>query len=200
MSTDAPERIESTVDEESLLRILHTLRVRGFVSRDVLDASTESVPGEYLSSAAGRVFLTPEGLAHHDVLLDRWRAHADISSITAAYDRFLAVNQQFKSVCAGWQSRSGGSQDAAADVLYETADTLTQIVDRVRPAIERTARLVAWFDEYDSRLTTAVEAALDGDARFITDPRVDSAHSIWFECHEDYLTSLGRSREDEGSY
>ena len=39
-----------------------------------------------------------------------------------------------------------------------------------------------------------------GDGRFITDPEVDSIHSIWFECHEDYLTTLGRDRESEGSY
>jgi len=25
-------------------------------------------------------------------------------------------------------------------------------------------------------------------------------HTVWMEIHEDYLQTLGRSREDEGSY
>jgi hypothetical protein len=56
------------------------------------------------------------------------------------------------------------------------------------------------FATYTPRLEAALDAAGSGDSRFITDPRVDSMHSVWFECHEDFLVTLGREREDEGSF
>ena len=55
------------------------------------------------------------------------------------------------------------------------------------------------LETYD-RIDAALGAAREGDSRFITDPRVDSVHNIWFECHEDYLLTLGRDREEEGSF
>ncbi len=43
-------------------------------------------------------------------------------------------------------------------------------------------------------------AASPRQATVITDPRVDSVHNIWFECHEDFLNVLERDCEEEGSY
>ena len=30
-------------------------------------------------------------------------------------------------------------------------------------------------------------------------PAVDSYHTVWFEAHEDFLLTLGRTREQKGS-
>jgi hypothetical protein len=81
-----------------------------------------------------------------------------------------------------------------------TVDSLSGILERVKPALHRAGQAVPRFSTYVPRLEAALEAAASGDGRFITDPRVDSVHNIWFECHEDFLTVLGRDREEEGSY
>ncbi|HET9082888.1 MAG TPA: hypothetical protein VFN41_00685, partial [Candidatus Limnocylindrales bacterium] len=58
---------------------------------------------------------------------------------------------------------------------------------------------VARFADYDARLTRALEAAIDGDARYVASPRVDSYHGIWFELHEDLIQLAGRTREEESA-
>ena len=71
---------------------------------------------------------------------------------------------------------------------------------RARSGLTRAATVAVRFDRYGTRLATALERASAGESRYITDPTVDSFHTVWFECHEDFLITLGISREDEGSY
>ncbi len=40
---------------------------------------------------------------------------------------------------------------------------------------------------------------IEDDPRYFVSPLVDSYHSVWFECHEDFLLTLGRTRAGEGS-
>ncbi len=51
---------------------------------------------------------------------------------------------------------------------------------------------------YSERLEEALEKA-EQDPRYMVSPAVDSYHTVWFEAHEDFLLTLGRSREEEGS-
>jgi hypothetical protein len=55
------------------------------------------------------------------------------------------------------------------------------------------------FGAYARRLEASLDKAAT-DPRFVVSPAVDSFHTVWFECHEDYLLMLGRSREQEGSW
>jgi pyruvate,orthophosphate dikinase len=50
-----------------------------------------------------------------------------------------------------------------------------------------------------ARLDRAAAAVAAGDQRFVSSPRVDSYHSIWFELHEELIRLAGRSRSDEVS-
>jgi hypothetical protein len=50
---------------------------------------------------------------------------------------------------------------------------------------------------YQRRLARAAEAIAAGDNRFVSSPRVDSYHSVWFELHEELIRLAGRSRADE---
>jgi hypothetical protein len=79
-------------------------------------------------------------------------------------------------------------------------DSLSEVVQRVKPALRRAAQTAPRFATYSPRLEAALQTAAAGDDRFITNPRVDSVHNIWFECHEDFLVTLGRDREAEGSF
>jgi hypothetical protein len=182
-------------DVSPAFETLHLLRIRSLVPRERL-ADADALVAEGLIVVTPRgCLLTPAGLNRHDELLAPWRDTVDLAAIAKSYNRFLAVNQPVKDLCARWQSAS--TEEVA---LFAATEGLAEIVDRVTPALRRAGEAVVRFGTYAPRLRAALEAARQGDSRFVTDPRVDSVHNIWFECHEDYLVTLGRSREQEGSY
>ena len=174
---------------------LHLARIRGLVPAQALGDVGELVDASLLVVTDAGAMLTAEGYERHEQLLVGWRETIDLEAMAKVYERFLAVNQPMKAACSAWQSSAGDDE-----ALFVAVDALTEITERVRPALDRAGALVARFGRYGPRLESAVEAAGGGDARFVTDPKVDSVHSIWFECHEDFLTTLGRSREEEGSF
>lgn len=109
------------------------------------------------------------------------------------YERFLAANQPFKSFCFAWP-------DLSDDQRHEKVGELASLVERVQPVVARTAKLMPQFADYGPRLTAAMEAVEDGDHAMVTAIDRDSVHTVWMELHEEYLTTLGISREQEGSY
>jgi hypothetical protein len=174
---------------------LHRARIRGLVPVAAMGDVTPLVAEALLLVTARGVMLTPQGLARHDELILAWRSQVDLDPLAKAYERFLTCNQPVKDLCAGWQ-RGAGDDEA----LFMAVDALTGLLERARPALRRAGQAVPRFSSYTPRLEAAVAAAGAGDRRYITDPREDSVHTIWFECHEDFLVTLGRSREEEGSY
>jgi hypothetical protein len=174
---------------------LHVARVRGLVPPGMLGDVATLVRESLLVMTARGAMLTAEGRARHDQLLAAWRETVDLTGLRAAYERFLAVNQPLKLTCSRWQLQRG-----SPEALFTAVDALTGIVGRARPVLIRASETVPRFGDYIVRLESALDAAAAGDGRFLTDPRVDCVHGIWFECHEDFLTTLGRTREEEGSY
>lgn len=77
---------------------------------------------------------------------------------------------------------------------------LQDILERVSTTIDRTSTYLPRFGGYPPRLRTALDRVLEGQNEFLTSPKVASFHNVWMECHEDYLLTLGISREEEGSY
>jgi hypothetical protein len=174
---------------------LHLARLRGVVPAEDLGDVDALVAASLLVVTPRGCMLTPEGYERHEELLAEQRATLDVEALGQAYERFLAVNQPMKDACSAWQT---GARDDEA--LFVTVDTLTDIVERVRPGLDRAGKLVPRFADYGPRLEAALGKAAEGEGRWITDPRDDSLHTVWFECHEDFLTTLGRSREEEGSH
>jgi hypothetical protein len=173
---------------------LHRARIRGLAPNEAMGDVDELVQQSLLLVTDRGCMLTPAGLVRHEELLVEWRRTVDLDVVAAAYERFLAVNQPVKEICSGWQ----GADDAEA--LFMAVDSLSGLVLRVKPALRRAGQAVDRFATYTPRLEAALETAAAGEGRFLTDPRVDSLHTIWFECHEDFLVTLGRDRETEGSY
>jgi hypothetical protein len=182
-----------TVD--STFEDLHRARIRGLARAEDMTDVGGLVEASLLVVTERGCMLTPAGLERHEELLVAWRYAVDLGVVTTAYERFLTVNQPMKDTCAGWQSAS-----ADPEALFVTVDSLSGIVQRVKPALRRAAQTAPRFGTYAPRLDAALGAAAGGDGRFVTDPRVDSLHSIWFECHEDFLLTLDRDREEEGSF
>jgi hypothetical protein len=110
-----------------------------------------------------------------------------------AYERFLAVNDPMKAL----SSRFGA---AGEDERFELLGEAAELIERVEPALRRTTEIVPRFGAYLPRLQAAMARVEEGDWAWLTSPTLDSVHTVWMECHEDYLQTLGRSRELEGSY
>jgi hypothetical protein len=137
--------------------------------------------------------LTGEGRERYDASLVELRTPAVIDRLSETYGEFLHHNAPVKELCARWQAVS---DDAAR---FEIIDELAEIQEKVSPSLLSAGEVISRFGAYPHRLTAAMLKAPD-DHRFVVSPTVDSFHTVWFECHEDYLLMLDRSREQEGSW
>ena len=171
---------------------LHPLALRGSLPDIAADTEALEAAGLIVSTPAGWM-LTEAGNAKHAALLAEEKEALDSEAIAAVYERFLAANKPFKAVNSSWQT-------ADEDARWALVGELSDLVGRIEPALSRTSEALPRFDGYAPRLKAALARVEDGDFDHVTSPRIDSLHTIWMELHEDYLLTLGRSREEEGSY
>src|ERR1700716_2064868 len=146
--------------ESTSFEALHRARIRGLARVEDLGDVDEVVEASLLLVADLGCMLTPAGLERHEQLLVEWRETVDLDVVATAYDRFLAVNQPVKDVCSGW------SKDNDPEALFMAVDSLSAVVQRVKPALRRAAQAVPRFATYGPRLEAALEAAGAGDGRF----------------------------------
>jgi hypothetical protein len=174
---------------------LHAIRVGGLHAAKPENADELAERGLIFVSPVG-CMLTEQGTERHAELLDEQRAQLDVEGVKALYARFLAVNQPCKSKCTAWQNLA----DDDFDGRFTIATDLQDILERVSTTITRTAEHLPRFADYPPRMKTALDKVLEGESEYLTSPTVGSFHNVWMECHEDYLLTLGISREEEGSF
>lgn len=150
--------------------------------------------GKYILSPAGQMILAGEYS----------RFYADLradENFVAAYEKFEVINSDLKALITDWQTMDLAGQKVAND--HSDADYDDKIIGRLGDLHERfepilatmiagQARL-AW---YASKLTTALERAEDGAIEWVSDAKIESYHTVWFEMHEDLLRLLGHEREE----
>jgi hypothetical protein len=123
-------------------------------------------------------------------------------AVADAYHRFRALNAAVLDACSRWQVRDvAGSpvlndhRDAAYDAGL-VAD-LARIQRRADPVVDDLAGTLARYRAYGPRLRRAVQRVEAGDGEWFTKPSLPSYHSVWFELHEDLLSTLGLDRSAE---
>jgi hypothetical protein len=194
--------------------VLHALRLKGFADTDAVAAHTgipEDDAAGFLVGFAeqglaqrreGRITgwsLTPTGRARDAKViaaeLDAAGCRPDVDS---AYRQFLTVNADVLRVCTDWQVRDGGVNDHI-DSVYDkgVVGRLRELHDRIAPVLAQLADCLDRFASYPPRLGDAVERIEAGDGDWFTKPVVDSYHTVWFELHEDLLSTLGIERSKE---
>ena len=174
---------------------LHAIRVGGMHAETPANADELAGQGLIFVSPVG-CMLTEDGQTRHAELLEAERADVDLDAVRALYERFLAVNQATKSKCTAWQNLP----EDEVDGRFVIAGDLQEILERVSATMTRTATHLPRFATYPPRLQGALDKVMEGQWEYLTSPKVESFHNVWMECHEDYLVTLGISREDEGSY
>jgi hypothetical protein len=203
------------VSDDTELLALHGLAVKkaggpaavaAILGRDeaeigpVLDGAVES--GRAIG-AKGTYMLTPAGRAWLD---ERYpEAFAEFRSdpeATAAYERFERVNRELLSLFTDWQMvpSAGGERlpNDHSDERYDHAiiDRLGAQHERAEKVLDRFAGLEQRLAIYLTRLDDAYDRVLAGERDYVSAPRIDSYHTVWFELHEDLLRMLGREREE----
>ena len=188
--------------------VLHAVRVKGIATPAAVCAATgleqPEVEQELAAlEAAGLALqrpsrkrpgwvLTETGREQHARDLAAAHDEAAREDIAKQYEGFLAVNAQVKTVSAKWQH---ATDDAAR---FELIDRIEDLHGKAAPVLERAGAVADRFSRYGTRLGAALEQ-LEEDQRYFVSPLVDSYHTVWFECHEDFLLTLGRTRAQEGS-
>lgn len=211
-AAEAPtETAAETVTREDLLQ---TLLIKGTAAVEQLVAVLSCDPGLVSSLADG---LVADGLAETrsegyrltgagrlealDIFAaDRERLSADRA--VAFLEAFRALDRRMKDTVTAWQVRAEGDEpllndhsDAAYDM--QVLDTLAKLHADTLAWMASLIAAFARFRRYRSRLEHALAAARGGDQRYVTSPRVDSYHSVWFELHEDLIRLANRKRADE---
>lgn len=150
--------------------------------------------GRFLLSPLAAVALECDYSRHYASV----RADADFMS---GYEAFERINIQLKTVITDWQSMDIAGRRLPNDhknAAYDDAiiDRLGDIDDRVFSILTALAAAVPRLTYYRDRLRQALEKAEDGNIEWVSDIRIESYHTIWFELHEDLLRIVGRKRQE----
>jgi DNA-binding MarR family transcriptional regulator len=201
------------------LLVLHGLRLKGFaeasnlgslygIDGDDVDVALKDLASDGLVLRRdGRVSgwsLTPEGREVEAKLLgEELERSGARPAIEGAYQRFHPVNRDLLDVCTAWQLKSvDGTQmiNDHADVAYdtETIGRLAEVHAAAAPVVADLGAALPRFERYGPRLAHALANVEAGRTEWFTKPLLDSYHTVWFELHEDLLSTLGVQRGSEG--
>jgi len=177
---------------------LHELRLRGFVPAKGSADEAELTEAGFVMLRGQNLALTPAGRAAH-ALWARLAAGSQEEAVAReAYQAFLPLNTQLLRICTDWQLRPDGSPNDHSDSAYDfkVLERLDRLDERTAGLVKKLAEAVPRFSAYPGRLTAALDRVAD-DRQWLASPRCDSYHTVWMQMHEDLLTAVGASREDE---
>lgn len=107
------------------------------------------------------------------------------------YESFRKLNDELKQLCTDWQTRT------EAQGPTDFVGPLALIDQRIQQILPEITPAAPHFAEYGGRFSRAFSRFASGSDSHLTGVLVDSYHNIWFECHECFFITLGRSRQAE---
>jgi hypothetical protein len=168
--------------------------VRATLGRLVDAKRVFEAQGKYLLAPAARMALDSEySLFYEDV-----RANP---AFKAGYEEFDRLNASLKQLITEWQTIEVRGQRVPndhrdKDYDEKLIDRLGELHERVEGALDRLARALPRFSIYRDKLGAALERAEDGANEWVSDAKIESYHTLWFELHEDLLRLMRREREE----
>lgn len=217
-ATSVPPNLDGMHANDAEIVVLHALRLKGFADVGTVAASLSLSEGDVESVLrrleheglvvyrAGRLTgwaLTAFGRkSHRQEVVRRLEEDGVRHRIEGTYRRFLPVNRDLLTVCTNWQMREIGGRSVLndhADVGYDRAvlKRLDEVDRAARPLCDELTEALARFGLYATRLANALDRVHAGDYDWFTKPVIDSYHTVWFELHEDLLSTLGIERSKE---
>ena len=213
----------SKISESDLL-VLQTLRVKGFVDteavaetvclsqEDTLNILNQFAEEGRVSYREGRMvgwMITSEGRSYGEQLLANEVDSLGIRlEIETSYKEFSRLNNDFKELCTDWQLKPSLDASEVGQVLNDHSDPdydkgvidrLVELDKQAQPVCASLAEQLERFSSYGSRFTHALEMVLKGDTDWIAKPMIESYHTVWFELHENFFSTLGIDRASEST-
>jgi hypothetical protein len=155
-----------------------------------------------IAEAGGRYLLTPAGqmilLGEYSRFCGGLRGHP---ALGGAYARFELINRDLKQIITDWQTMEIGGRRIANDHANRehdarVIDRLGDLHERCEPILKQLVTAVPRLDHYARGLTQALERAEAGETAWVSEVKIDSYHTVWFELHEELLRLMGRQREE----
>jgi hypothetical protein len=150
----------------------------------------------------GKYALTPA--ARMALEYDYSRLYADLRAnprFKAGYDGFERLNGALKQLITEWQTVAVGGEripNDHGDKEYDRKiiDRLGELHERADAVLDQLAGALPRMRVYRDKLLAALEKAEDGTIAWVSDAKIESYHTLWFELHEDLLRLMGREREE----
>ena len=120
--------------------------------------------------------------------------------VAAAHDDFVPLNKRLLGAMSRWQVRPAAGDPMAANDHTDWAwdeqvlRTLGNLSVALRGVEERLVTVLQRFGGYSDRFAAALGHVDRGQRTYVDDPGLDSAHTVWFQLHEDLLATLNLSR------
>lgn len=194
---------------------LHGLTLRQLATgeqlADVLGLDAAEIEGHLEQAAAdgkviaarGAYMITPGGREHLDTRYPQDFAgeRADERLVATLADFEQGTNKRMLALMTSWQTITVGGVEQPND--HSDADYDAKIVDKLAALHERAAAQLAPFAEADplterfiSRLGEAMANVDKGDHEYISNVRIDSYHTVWYQMHEHLLRLMGEERDE----
>lgn len=169
-------------------------QVQGVLAMAVAGGRVSEIDGKYLLSACGQMMLAGEYSRFNDGL----RGNAEF---VAACQRFELINKELKQLITDWQTLEVGGKRVPNDHSNQDYDErvigrLGSLHERFEPILHTLCAGETRLKIYRNKLAVALEKTEDGDVAWVSDAKLDSYHTVWFELHEDLLRILGHEREE----
>jgi hypothetical protein len=172
---------------------------------DIVDANlAELVAGGVAEQTRVGARLSAQGKARAQENLAAERASVDHKRLEYEYERFNALNSDFKALVTDWQMRVVDGKPARNDhndAVYDAA-----VLARLPPLHASTVALIddiavhaPRVGAYRRRLASALNKIEAKDYRYITAPDRDSYHTVWFELHQHLINLRGITRQQEAA-
>jgi len=205
-------------ESSARLLVLHGLRLKGFCEApgvatlvglpeaDVTEQLEQLQSEGLVLHRDGRLTgwaLTPAGRAAQEVALkDELDVTGARDDIRGAYKRFLDLNTDLLTICTAWQMKNETTLNDHADAAYDAGviDQLRALHGKLEPILDDLEATLPRYHGYRSRFDTALANVGAGDTDWFAKPLIDSYHTVWFQLHEDLLTTLGIERSQEGTH
>lgn len=199
--------------------VMHGLRLKGFAeasaigeavgvseadAKPVLDQLVLDGLATYREGKLSGFALTKAGREQHaELLAAELDAGGARPAVRDAYARFLQLNTDLLSICTAWQLRDIEGQSTIndhSDGVYDAGviEQLAALHAKVEPICDDLGATLDRYAGYGPRLSLALHKVRTGGGDWFTKPMIPSYHTVWFEMHEDLLSTLGIERGSEG--
>jgi hypothetical protein len=184
----------ATLEEVAGIFGLETETVREALKKLVATNRAVEAKGRYLLTPAARMVLDSD----YSFMYEGLRANP---AFQAGYAGFERLNVALKQLITDWQTISvngervpNGHNDKEYDA--KILDRLGDLHERAEDVLDQLASALGRMRIYREKLSLALTRAEDGDIAWVSDAKIESYHTLWFELHEDLLRLMCRERDE----